>query len=87
MARIVITEIMDAQAVARLQARHDVLYDPLLVDDATRLLREMVDADALIVRNRTQVSLAFRQFADTCSLGIASRQPQFLKASSRQACD
>ena len=55
MARIVITEIMDAQAVARLQARHDVLYDPLLVDDAARLNALAAGADALIVRNRTQV--------------------------------
>ncbi len=55
MARIVITEIMDAQAVARLQASHDVLYDPLLVDDAPRLLALAGAADALIVRNRTQV--------------------------------
>jgi (S)-sulfolactate dehydrogenase len=55
MARIVITEIMDAPAVARLQAHHDVLYDPLLVDDAPRLLALAAGADALIVRNRTQV--------------------------------
>jgi (S)-sulfolactate dehydrogenase len=55
MARIVITEIMDAHAVARLQAHHDVLYDPLLVDDAARLIPLAAGADALIVRNRTQV--------------------------------
>ena len=55
MARIVIAEIMDAQAVARLQAHHDVLYDPLLVDDPARLLALAASADALIVRNRTQV--------------------------------
>ena len=55
MARIVITEIMDAHAVARLQAHHDVLYDPLLVDDAPRLNALAAGADALIVRNRTQV--------------------------------
>ena len=55
MARIVITEIMDAPAVARLQAHHDVLYDPLLVDDSPRLLALAAGADALIVRNRTQV--------------------------------
>jgi (S)-sulfolactate dehydrogenase len=55
MARIVITEFMDERAVARLKAAHDVLYDPLLVDDAPRLLREAASADAIIVRNRTQV--------------------------------
>ena len=55
MKRIVITEFMDERAVARLQAAHEVLYDPTLVDDAPRLLAEAARADALIVRNRTQV--------------------------------
>lgn len=54
-ARIVICEFMDEPAVARLQARHDVLYDPGLVDHPERLLREAATADALVVRNRTQV--------------------------------
>jgi (S)-sulfolactate dehydrogenase len=55
MARIVITEFMDERAVARLRARHDVLHDPKLIDDAARLLKEAAACDALIVRNRTQV--------------------------------
>lgn len=53
--RIVITEFMDERAVAQLSARHDVLYDPKLVDDPDRLHREAALAEALIVRNRTQV--------------------------------
>ena len=53
--RILITEFMDERAVAQLQAAHDVLYDATLVDDAPRLLAEAARADALIVRNRTQV--------------------------------
>ncbi len=53
--RIVIPEFMDERAVARLAGAHDVLYDPALVDDAARLLAEAAAADALIVRNRTQV--------------------------------
>ncbi len=53
--RIVITEFMDERAVAQLQAAHDVLYDPKLVDDAPRLLAEAAKADAIVVRNRTQV--------------------------------
>ncbi len=53
--RIVITEFMDERAVAQLSARHDVLYDPKLVDDAPRLQQEASGCDALIVRNRTQV--------------------------------
>ncbi len=52
---IVITEFMDERAVERLRARHDVLYDPTLVDDASRLRQKAAASDALIVRNRTQV--------------------------------
>ncbi len=55
MARIVVTEFMDAAAVARLAAAHDVLHDATLVDDWSRLLAQAATADALIVRNRTQV--------------------------------
>ena len=53
--RLLITEFMDPRAVAQLAAAHDVLYDPALVDDAPRLLSEAARADAIIVRNRTQV--------------------------------
>ena len=53
--RIVITEFMDPRAVAQLEARHEVLYAPDLVDNPARLLIEARTADAIIVRNRTQV--------------------------------
>jgi (S)-sulfolactate dehydrogenase len=55
MSRVVIAEFMDEPAVARLAARHEVLYDPALVDDAARLLAEAARCEALVVRNRTQV--------------------------------
>jgi (S)-sulfolactate dehydrogenase len=55
MTRVVITEFMDERAVAQLRAAHDVLYDAALVDDAPRLLVQATMADAIIVRNRTQV--------------------------------
>jgi (S)-sulfolactate dehydrogenase len=55
MSRIVISEFIDDAAVARLRAEHDVLYDAKLVDDAPRLHAEVASADALVVRNRTQV--------------------------------
>jgi (S)-sulfolactate dehydrogenase len=55
MSRIVIAEMMDPRAVARLAARHEVLYDANLVDQPAKLLREAAHCDALIVRNRTQV--------------------------------
>jgi (S)-sulfolactate dehydrogenase len=55
MKKIVITEFMDAPAVALLKTRFDVVYNPALVDDAPRLRLAVADADAVIVRNRTQV--------------------------------
>lgn len=55
MARVVITEFMDERAVARLAAVHEVLYDPNLVDDASRVAVEAARCDAIVVRNRTQV--------------------------------
>ena len=55
MSRIVITELMDERAVGQLAARHDVLYDPTLVDDAPRLKAQTASADAIVERNRTQV--------------------------------
>jgi (S)-sulfolactate dehydrogenase len=66
MARIVITEFMDPPAVARLAARHDVLYDAALVDDPPRLLAEAAGAQALIVRNRTQVRGALLAALQRC---------------------
>jgi len=53
--QIVISEFMDPRAVAQLQQRHDVVYEPALVDDMPTLLQLAPTADALIVRNRTQV--------------------------------
>ena len=55
MAHIVICEFIDERVLPSLRAVHDVLYDPTLVDDAPRLKAECASADALIVRNRTQV--------------------------------
>lgn len=53
--KIVITEFMDEAAVASLHAEFEVVYDPKLVDDVARLMVEVKNADAVIVRNRTQV--------------------------------
>ncbi len=55
MKKITITEFMDLPAVQSLQARFDVRYDPSLIDHPARLLDAVSDADAVIVRNRTQV--------------------------------
>lgn len=68
MARIVISEFMDEGAVAQLAAVHDVLYDPLLVDDVPRLITEAQGADVLIVRNRTQVRHALLSALGRCKV-------------------
>ena len=72
--RIVISEFMDAPAVAQLAAQHDVLYDTALVDDAPRLLIEAAHANAIVVRNRTQVRgellAALRQCRVVGRLGV-----------------
>ena len=63
MPHIVISEFMDAAAVARLQRDFDVLFDPGLVDRPQELEQALADAGALIVRNRTQVRGAFLEAA------------------------
>ncbi len=63
---IVISEFMDEAAVARLRERHQVLYDPALVDDPERLLLAAASADAIIVRNRTQVRGALLAALQRC---------------------
>ena len=55
---IVISEFMDDSAVQLLRADFDVLHDASLVDRAADLHAAMKLADALIVRNRTQVDAA-----------------------------
>ena len=55
--RIVISEFMDTPP-SMLRARFDVRYEPELVDRRNGLLQAMADADALIVRNRSQVDAA-----------------------------
>jgi (S)-sulfolactate dehydrogenase len=56
--RIVITEVMDDDAVAWLRERFDVVYEPTLVDERVKLLDAIANADALIVKSRTQVDEA-----------------------------
>jgi (S)-sulfolactate dehydrogenase len=55
MQKIVISENMDAPAVALLARDFDVDYRPALVDDDAALAAALAQADAWIVRNRTQV--------------------------------
>ncbi len=55
MAQVVVSEFMNEDALAPLQERYSVMFDPSLVDDRARLLSELAEADAIIVRNRTRV--------------------------------
>ncbi|RJE78823.1 hydroxyacid dehydrogenase [Paracoccus sp. JM45] len=58
MSRIVISEFMDDAAVQRLSARTTTLYQPNLVDLHEILAASLVDAEILVVRNRTKVDEA-----------------------------
>ncbi|GJE44580.1 NAD(P)-dependent oxidoreductase [Methylobacterium soli] len=55
MPKVVISEFMDEAAIAEELAGFDTLYDPGLVDRPAALAAALGEADALIVRNRTQV--------------------------------
>jgi len=54
MKRIIITEFMDEKAVDVLRKNFDVVYDKSLVEKP-ELIELVADADAIIVRNKTQV--------------------------------
>ncbi|ANN67266.1 NAD(P)-dependent oxidoreductase [Bordetella bronchialis] len=54
--RIVIAEFMDESAVRQLSIEFDTLYQPDLCERREELAALLADADALIVRNRTQVN-------------------------------
>ena len=56
--RIVISEFIDDAAVAMLTRDFDVRYDPALFEQPAALGTALTTADALIVRNRTQVDAA-----------------------------
>ena len=77
--KIVISEFMDAPAVASLAATFDVVYDKDLVDQPIKLKASLANAAALIVRNRTLVNAALGQTA-CCADGAstACNQPWYL---------
>lgn len=55
---ILITEFMDAAAVAQLQERFGAVYRPDLAETQAAIPALLADKQALIVRNRTQVTAA-----------------------------
>ena len=56
--KVVIAEFMDEAAIAAELGGFTTLYDPALVDRPDDLRAALADADALVVRNRTQVNAA-----------------------------
>ena len=66
MSAVVVTEFMDQPAVDALSAKFSVLYDPTLVDDLARLKAAIAGAEAVIVRNRTQVNRDLLASAPKC---------------------
>jgi (S)-sulfolactate dehydrogenase len=66
--KIVICEFMDEKSVEILARRFNVVHDPKLVDRPQDLVRELDDAQALIVRNRTQVTAALLAAAPRLSV-------------------
>jgi (S)-sulfolactate dehydrogenase len=66
--KIIISEFMDEAAVEALRVDFNVTYEPTLVDRREALLALLADADALIVRNRTQVDAALLKAAPRLSV-------------------
>jgi (S)-sulfolactate dehydrogenase len=54
---VIICEFMDEASVDALRRRFDVRYDPTLVERRAELLALLAGAEALLVRNRTQVDV------------------------------
>jgi len=62
--KVVVTEFMDEDILRAGLPGVRLVYDPALVDKPDALLAEAADADALIVRNRTQVKGALLDAAE-----------------------
>ncbi len=84
MADIVISEFLDEAAIREVLKGRDVLYDPMLVDDAPRLHAALLDARAIVVRNRTQVRGAL--LAAAPALRVVGRLGVGLDNIDTQAC-
>ena len=85
--RVVISEFMDPAAVASLAARFEVAADADLGEHRDKLKRLLTDADALIVRNKTQVDgellAAARQLKAVGRLGVGLDNIDVLQCKSR----
>lgn len=61
LSRIVVSEAMDAVGLTLLQDQAEVYYDPLLWQEERLLKAWISEADALVVRNQTQVTRSLLQ--------------------------
>ena len=85
--KILISEFMDTAAVQSLAQQcpqHEVVYEPELVDDPSRLESALADAEALIVRNRTRVTAAL--IAHAPGLSVVGRLGVGLDNIELEAC-
>ena len=55
MRRVVVSEYLPEQFLARLRSNCEVVYDPDLYAERPRLLREVAEAEAIMIRNRTRI--------------------------------
>jgi len=55
MRRVVVSEYLPEQFLARLRSNFEVVYDPDLYAERPRLLREVAEAEAVMIRNRTRI--------------------------------
>lgn len=55
MTDVVVSEYLPEPHLERLRRSHRVVYDPDLYGDRSRLLAEITDAAAILIRNRTQI--------------------------------
>ena len=83
--RVVISEFMDEAAIASLRNRFATHSDPTLVDRRQDLKAMLVDCEALIVRNRTQVDADMLQAAP--ALKVVGRLGVGLDNIDVPACD
>jgi (S)-sulfolactate dehydrogenase len=59
MRRVVVSEFLPEQFLARLESNFEVVYDPDLYAQRPRLLQEVAGAEAVMIRNRTRIDTEF----------------------------
>ncbi len=55
MSKILVSEYLPGEHLERLRSRHEVVYDPDMATDRSRLLEQAADVEAIFTRNRTRV--------------------------------